>query len=68
MNNSLEITISKHKPKRNKGIATVRKTTVREKILRLLLGEPVSVTVIVPGKTVTEMTIKEERNDDYETL
>ena len=68
MNDSLEITISKHKPKRNKGITTVRKTKVREKLLRLLLGEPVSVTVIVPGKTVTEMTIREERNEDYEAL
>ena len=43
----------------NRGELTCRRRTVREKILRRLLGEPVRLTVLVPGETVEEVAIRE---------
>ena len=44
------------------------KLTVRERILRFLLGNPIKVTVIVPGDTVEAITIKEKENESYEIV
>ena len=54
---ALRITVSK-KPKSG-GIAAVRNVSVREKLLRLLLGDKTKLTVIVPGDTVDELAIRE---------
>ena len=59
---TLGIRISKQKI--NGGILTCRRVTVREKLLRLLLGTPIKLTVLVPGDTVSEVTINEGGNDD----
>ena len=47
------------KSKRNAGVATCRNVTVREKLLRKLLGSPVKLTVIVPGDSVDSVEITE---------
>lgn len=57
MTHALRITVSK-KPKSG-GIAAVRNVSVREKLLRLLLGDKTKLTVIVPGDTVDELAIRE---------
>ena len=39
---------------------------LREKLLRFLLGTPIKLTVLVPGDTVSEVTINEGgKNDEY---
>ena len=47
------------KGNRNAGVATCRRVTIREKILRKLLGSPVKLTVIVPGDSVEAVEITE---------
>ena len=42
------------------GIAAVRKVSVRERFLRLLLGEMRRVIVLIPGDKVDEIAISEE--------
>ena len=47
------------KSTRNAGVATCRNVTIREKLLRKLLGSPVKLTVIVPGDSVETVEITE---------
>ena len=57
MKHILEINIAKKN--QNGEIVAYRKKVIGERILRLLLGNLIGVTVIVPGKTVEELNIKE---------
>lgn len=57
MNHSLHIKVTKSRE--NGGIVACKRITVREKFLRLLLGNPVKLTVLVPGDTVDEVAISE---------
>ena len=57
MNHKLKIVLGKKK--QNGGIVTCRKLTVRERLLRFLLGSPVRLTVLVPGDSVDEVEIRE---------
>lgn len=57
MKHRLKILVSK-KPL-NSGVVSCRTITVRERILRYLLGVPQKLTLIVPGDTVEEVCIKE---------
>lgn len=57
MRHALKISVSKKRV--NGGVLAFRKITVREKLLRLLLGSPVRLTVLVPGDTVDEVDIRE---------
>ena len=65
MNHTLQITVDNKK--RNRGIVTCRSISVRERLLRFLLGSPIKLTVIVPGDSVEEIAIKEisERSEKY---
>ena len=65
MNHTLQITVDNKK--RNRGIVTCRSISVRERLLRFLLGSPIKLTVIVPGDSVEEIGIKEisERSEKY---
>lgn len=61
---TLGIRISKQKV--NGGVLSCRHVTVREKLLRFLLGTPIKLTVLVPGDTVSEVTINEGgKNDEH---
>ncbi|WP_329886454.1 hypothetical protein [Pseudoramibacter faecis] len=53
------LTIGVSKENANRGELTCRRRTVREKILRKLLGDPIRLTVLVPGETVEEVAIRE---------
>jgi len=57
MRHNLSISVARNRA--NNGIVACRKVTVRERILRWLLGSPVQLTVLVPGISVDEIDIKE---------
>ena len=59
MKHGLIIKVAKKVP--NAGIVAVRQKTVREKILRRLLGDPIKMTVLVPGDNVDEIEIRDIR-------
>ncbi len=64
MRHSLKIKVSKQRA--NGGVLACRQVTVREKLLRFLLGSPVKLTVLVPGDTVDEVAIREVADSDDE--
>lgn len=53
------LTINVSKDPKNEGVVACRTITLRERILRKLLGNPCKVTILVPGDTVEEVAIKE---------
>ena len=57
MKHALRIRVSRDRE--NGGVVTCRQKTVRERMLRFLLGSPTRLTVIVPGDTVDEVGIQE---------
>ncbi len=57
MKHNLKVMVAKEKPK--SGIVACRHLTVREKLLNYLLGNPVKLTIIVPGNSVEEVAITE---------
>ena len=57
MTHKLKISLSK-KPLSG-GLLNVRNITVREKVLRWLLGAPQKLTIIVPGSSVESVDISE---------
>jgi len=60
----LKISVSKEP--RDGGIVGCRNVTVRERLLRLLLGEQRRLTVIIPGNSVKELSIVEEGGEKLE--
>lgn len=65
MRHKLKIKVSKERS--NGGVLACRQVTVREKLLRFLLGSPVKLTVLVPGDSVDEVAIKEVTDSDDES-
>lgn len=61
MKHAISISVAKHPA--DTGIASVRHLTIRERMLRLLLGSKARVTVIVPGDSVEELAIRELKED-----
>ena len=57
MKHTLQISVSK-KPV-NGGTVSVRHVSVRERFMRFLFEDKVRLTVIVPGSTVEELSIRE---------
>ena len=65
MRHTLNIKVSKKRA--NGGVLACRQVTVRERLLRFLLGNPVKLTVLVPGDSVDEVAIKEVAENDDES-
>ena len=66
MEHNLRISVTR-KPQTG-GIVAIRNVSVRERLLRLLLGEKHKLTILVPGDTVRDVEINEIRNggdEDY---
>ncbi|WP_283577905.1 hypothetical protein [Limosilactobacillus reuteri] len=61
MANKIAISVAKH-PHQD-GVVNMRQITVREKLLRLLLGNPHHLMVIAPGKDVQQLEINEIKED-----
>jgi len=57
MKQTLQISFSK-KPV-NGGAVSVRRVSIRERLMRFLFGDTVRLTVIVPGNSVEELSIRE---------
>ena len=57
MKHTLRISVSK-KPV-NGGIVACRSVSVRERLVRFLLGEKQRLTIIVPGDSVRELAVSE---------
>ena len=57
MRHALRINVSKGRT--NGGLVTCRQMTVRERLLKCLLGSPAKIAVIVPGDSVDEIGIRE---------
>ena len=57
MKHNLKISVSKN-PQRG-GIVSYRNITVRERLLRFLLGDKQRLTILVPGDSVQELAICE---------
>ena len=67
MRHNLSISVAKEHA--DPGIVACRKVTVRERLLRWLLGSPMQLMVLVPGNSVNEIAIKEtEGGEENETL
>lgn len=64
MANKISILVSKHS--RQDGVVSMRGITIRERLLRLLLGRPHHLMVIAPGKDVQQLQINEVKEDSYE--
>ena len=57
MRHTLQISVSK-KPV-NGGAVSVRRVSIRERLMRFLFGDTDRLTVIVPGNSVEELSIRE---------
>ncbi len=64
MKHSLKISVSKE-PLQG-GLVSYRHVTLRERLLRCLMGERKWLTVIVPGNSVKTLSIVEEGGEDDE--
>ncbi len=70
MKHKLKISVSKEPP--NGGIVTCRNISIRERLLRFLMGNKRRVTVLIPGDNVGEIEIcaseKGEGNEQNEII
>lgn len=70
MKHKLKISVSKEPP--NGGIVTCRNISIRERLLRVLMGNKRRVTVLIPGDNVGEIEIcaseKGECNEQNEII
>ena len=65
MKHHMKIFIGKEDPATN--IVRCRNVRMRERLLRFLFGEQLKVTIIVPGKSVDTLAIKEVPEEDDES-
>jgi len=64
MGHTLKIGVSREPP--DNGIVSCRKVTLREKLLRFLVGEQRRMTILVPGDSVKSLSIIEEGGTPHE--
>ena len=64
MANKVSIKVTNHP--HQEGIVSMRNITIRERLLRLLLGKPHHLMVIAPGKDVQQLQINEVKEVSHE--
>jgi hypothetical protein len=64
MANKVSISVTNHH--RQDGVVSMRNVTIRERLLRLLLGKPHHLMVITPGKDVQQLQINEVKEASHE--
>lgn len=64
MANKIAISVAKH-PHQD-GVVNMHQITIRERLLRLLFGNPHHLMVIAPGKDVQQLQINEVKEESYE--
>ncbi len=57
MKHKLKISVLKNPS--GTGVVSYKKTSIREKVLKKLLGESRKIVILVPGDTVKDITIEE---------
>ena len=57
MNHKLKISVSKESPK--DGIVSYKKLSLKKKLFKKLFGDTQKVTIIIPGDSVHDVTIRE---------
>ena len=62
MKHKMKITVSQRAA--GPGVFACRHVAVREKLLKIFLGSPVKLTVLVPGDSVDEVAISETGTED----
>ena len=63
MANKISISVANHP---QDGVVSMRQITIRERLLRLLLGQPHHLMVIAPGKDVQQLQINEIKEGAHE--
>ena len=66
MTEKLKITVSKSDMSAD--FASCRRVSVREKVLRRLLGYKRNVTVLIPGEKISQLSIEQVPEVGYETV
>ena len=66
MQHSLQISVTLQRDPG--GVVAIRSVSVRERLLRFLLGEKRKLTIVVPGDTVSGIEIKDVKEDGHETV
>lgn len=61
-----QLTISVANKPRSNGVVSFKQLTIRERILRYLLGSKNQVLVIAPGPSVKQIRIKEENTHEQD--
>lgn len=61
-----QLTISVTDKPRSKEVASFKQLTVRERILRYLLGSNNQIMVIAPGQSIKQIRIKEVENHEQD--
>lgn len=64
MANNVSIKVTKHP--HQEGVVSMRNITIRERLLRLLLGKPHHLMVIAPVKDVQQLQINEVKEASHE--
>ena len=64
MQHTLRISVTR-KPQTS-GVVAIRNVSVRERLLRFLLGEKHKLTILVPGDTVSDIEINQIKNGGNE--
>lgn len=64
MANKIAISLNNHS--HQEGVVSMRNITIRERLLRLLLGKPHHLMVIAPGKDVQQLQINEVKEASNE--
>lgn len=63
MANKVSISVAQHP--RQEGVVSMRNITIRERLLRLLLGKPHHLMVITPGKDVQQLQINKVKEASH---
>ncbi len=66
MQHSLHISVTRQRD--TGGVVAIRNVSVRERLLRFLLGTKQKLTIVVPGDTVSGIEIKDVKEDGHETV
>ncbi|WP_311777168.1 hypothetical protein [Trueperella abortisuis] len=64
---SLKVRIAQHIPD-DPGIVATKNVTLRERLIRLVLGTPRKVMILVPGDSVKQIDITENTDEDLMAL
>ena len=66
MQHNLQISVTRQRDPG--GMVAIRNVSIRERLLRFLLGTKQKLTIVVPGDMVSGIEIKDVKEDEHETV